>query len=105
MSVTHGAVGLAISGQMSYNSWVHPVCSFKFPKAEVSFGRCPITLSYLDVYRTMFNRTERTFGKLYPAVFPDNVTNECTKEDGKWLDAYQFSLLFGGSNVFRPNTT
>jgi len=49
----------------------------------------------------MFNYTERTFGKLYPAVFPDNVQNECTKEEGKCLDAYQFSLLFGGSNVFQ----
>ena len=72
-----------------------------FPKAEVSFGRRPITQSYLDAYRTMFNHTERTFGKLYSAVFPDNVQKECTKGEGKWLDAYQFSLLFGGSNVFQ----
>jgi hypothetical protein len=47
----------------------------------------------------MFNHTERTCGELHPAVFPDNAQNELTKEEGKWSDAYQFSLLFGGSNV------
>jgi hypothetical protein len=49
----------------------------------------------------MFNHTERTLGKLYRAGFPVNVQNERSKEEGKWLDAYQFSLLFGGSNVFQ----
>ena len=58
---------------------VYPVCSFKLPKLEVFFGRCCTTLSYLDAYRTTFNHTERTYRKMFPAVFPDSVQNECTK--------------------------
>jgi hypothetical protein len=56
--------------------------------SKVSFGRCLILLSHLDAYRALFSHKETTFGKLFPAVFPDTAQNERTKEESEWLEAY-----------------